>query len=168
MDTAINDIGKILFKSLEENKDENLFEMQYDLYKQNVYNKILSNTGLTFSYTEDELDIIDNYFRSERNLENSAIELLLRSIFAFYVFDIIKKNNSNVKLDFLEKRNTDPSNPNPISSNDILISIEGESSTIKLFPLVKLGKIAFNKDSDENTLRQWYSMAILTSGFVKF
>lgn len=138
-------------------EENNLYKSLYTDYKSNKFNTILKSIGLNFSYSEDELDLIDNYFRYKRNLSEGLPELLSRSIFVFYIYDILKNNNEdiNIKMNIKEVKNN-------YSSKDIEFEIIHSNSTILLFPLTKLGNINFAKEYDISPLKEWCKLALIS------
>lgn len=139
-------------------EEPNLYKSLYIDYKSNKLNTILKSIGLNFSYSEDELDLIDNYFRYKRDLPEGLPELLSRSIFVFYIYDILVNNNKNmnIKMNIKDVKND-------YSSKDIEFEIIHLNSTISILPLVKLGNINFAKEYDVAPLKDWCKLAVLSN-----
>ena len=142
--------------SLNQNSIEtNIYKSLYNDYKLNKFKLILESIGLKFLFSENELDLIDEYFRYKRNLPEGLPELLSRSIFVFYMYDILRKNNKDIKIKMNIKENK-----NNYSSKDIEFEISHPNSTILILPLVKLANINFCKEDKVSSLKDWCKLAL--------
>jgi len=143
-------------------KNENTIDVIKSLFDKGFFNSVFKNIGLSNNYTEDDLDLIYDYFKNHRNLPLSNAECFSRASFAIYICKIAETNHKNVRW-YIENANKVKSD----FEHGLVLEIKGKNDVkTHVFPIVRLGKIAFVKDDRDADLRHWYNVALKSGDFI--
>lgn len=144
-------------------KNENTMDVMKSLFDKGFFNSVFKNIGLSNNYTEDDLDVIYDYFKNHRNLPLSNAECFSRASFAIYICKIAEGNNKNTtwRIENSEKVKND-------FEHGLVLEVKGKNDVkVNIFPIVKLGKIAFKKDNGDADLRYWYDVAMNSENIIQ-
>ena len=143
-------------------KNENPMYAVKLLFEKGFFNSVFKDIGLSNNYTENDLDLINNYFKSHRNLPLSHAECFSRASFGLYICKIAETNHKNVRW-YIEDINKVKSD----FEHGLVLEIKGKKDVkTHVFPIVRLGKIAFVKDDRDADLRHWYNVALKSGDFI--
>lgn len=134
---------------------KNVLEIQSKLFNTGYFDKIFLNLGLSNKYTLEDLDILDDYFRNKRDMPIGKEESFSRIILGIYICKIFENNVRNSKWSFDEFDTI-----KDYLDYGLVIELKNDVKTLKVFPLVALGKIAFA--GEESTLSEWFDNLMIS------